>query len=157
KSLGYAFGEVSGRVEVVRDAHTAKEIFELRPGPKARLGRTIVSGTSRVDPRLVARRAGLVEGDSFSADALETGRGRLYNLGVFSSVHLGYEPDPARPDVANVVYTVREGKFRELRLGGGLGMESQRTDVHLMFLYSQSNFLGGLRTLRLRLEPGYVV
>ena len=60
------------------------------------------------------------------------------------------EDDPSR---ARVVLSVHESSFNELRLGGGLGLELQRTDAHLSLLYTRRNFLGGLRTLTLKLEP----
>ena len=48
-------------------------------------------------------------------------------------------------------------KLDPMRLGGGLGIERQREEVRLRGEWTIHNFLGGLRTLRLRVKPAYVV
>jgi translocation and assembly module TamA len=151
---GRAFATVEGRVEVDRDARVARIVLSAAPGPIARFAHVHVFGTERVDPRRVAIRTGLREGDRFDPAALDTARGRLWNLGVFSSVAVRFEPKEGDPAQVDVLVTVREGRRNELRLGLGLGFESQRTDVHASAIYTRYNFLGGLRTLRLRIEPG---
>jgi translocation and assembly module TamA len=156
KSLGHAWADVDGKVEVNRDALTAAVHLAVTPGPRARFGRVEVRGTVAVDGRRVAARAGIDRGQRFSLEAIEAARGRVYNLGIFSSVRIDYLHAPERDDVADVVINVHEAQFHELRLGGGFGLESQRTDVHLSMIYTKQNFLGGLRSLRLRLEPAYV-
>jgi outer membrane protein assembly factor BamA len=157
RRLGFAWAEVHGRVEVDRDALTARVRLEALPGPETTLGQIEVVGTGRIDPRLVLRRAALRTGERFSPDTLDAARGRINEVGVFSVVRLDYQRDPARNEVANVKIIVRPGQLNELRLGGGFGAESQRTDVHVALQYVRRSFLGGLRTLRLRLEGGYVV
>jgi translocation and assembly module TamA len=156
KALGYAWAEVDGKVEIERDAHTAEVRLSVTPGPRARFGGVEVRGTVAVDGRLVAARAGIDRGQPFSLESIEAARGRVYNLGIFSSVRIEYLHAPDHAEVAEVVITVREAQFHELRLGGGFGLESQRTDVHLSAIYTKRNFLGGLRSLKLRLEPAYV-
>jgi translocation and assembly module TamA len=156
KALGHAWADVDGRVEVDRDAHTAAVHLLVTPGPRARFGRVEVRGTRAVDGRRVAARAGIDRGQPFSLEAIEAARGRVYNLGIFSSVRIEYLHAPEHTEVADVVISVHEAQFHELRLGGGFGLESQRTDVHLSAIYTKRNFLGGLRSLRLRLEPAYV-
>jgi translocation and assembly module TamA len=156
KSMGYAWADAEGTIEVNRDTRQADVRIRVTPGPKAVFGRVEVRGTSRVNPARVARRAQIDRGDRFTLEALETARSSIYNLGVFSSVRVDYEHDAQHPAIANVIVTVHEAGFHSLKLGGGFGLESQRTDVHLLGSYSIRNFLGGLRTLELRLEPAYV-
>src|SRR5581483_8948080 len=60
------------------------------------------------------------------------------------------------PAVADVIVHVRESRLRELRVGGGLGLDFYRTDLHANVSYTLRNWLGGLRTLVLRLEPAWV-
>jgi translocation and assembly module TamA len=156
KNLGFAWADVKGEVDVDRDARSADLTFKVDPGPKATIGRVYVRGFSTIDPMLILEHADIRSGKTFDPQVLEDARGRIYNLGVFSSVKVEYERDPSQPDVADVIITVREGKFHELRLGGGAGFESTRYDAHLAGQYIKHNFLGGLRTLKLRLEPGWV-
>jgi outer membrane translocation and assembly module TamA len=70
-------------------------------------------------------------------------------------VRVELDPEPQeRPDI-----TIRllPGKLHELRLGGGVGFERQRQEVRARAEWTLRDFLGGLRTLRLRIRPAYVV
>jgi outer membrane protein assembly factor BamA len=156
KSLGFAWANVHGEVDVDRDARTADVLMKVDTGPKSRFGHVYVRGYAAIDPHLILEHAQIHEGAPFDPQVLEDARGRIYNLGVFGSVKLEYEHDPSHPELADVIITVHEGKFHELRLGGGFDFESTRYDVHLAAQYIKYNFLGGLRTLKLRLEPGWV-
>lgn len=156
KQLGFAWADVKGEVDVDRDAKSADLLFKVDPGPKARIGHVYVRGYETIDPRLILEHADIREGKGFDPQVLEDARGRIYNLGVFSSVKVEYEHDPSQPELADIVITVHEGKFHELRLGGGINFESTRYDLHVGGRYTKHNFLGGLRTLKLRAEPGWV-
>jgi len=156
KKIGFAWADVTGEVDVDRDARSADLTFKVDPGPKARIGHVYVRGYDVIDPRLVLEHADIKEGKPFDPQVLEDARGRIYNLGVFSSVKVEYEHDPSHPELADVIITVHEGKFHELRLGGGVNFESTRYDFHLSGDYTKQNFFGGLRKLQLRAEPGWV-
>lgn len=154
---GYAWATVDGTVEIDRDALLAQVRFTAVPGLVARFGRVEVEGNTKVRAIDIQRTADLDPGAKFSMDDLEGARGRVYNVGVFGSARVTYAHDPVDPSIANVKISVTEAQFHELRLGGGLGIEPNRNDVHLSLQYTKRNFLGGLRTVRLRLEPAYVV
>ncbi len=154
--LGYAWAKIDGGVEVNRDTQEAVIKMTATPGPLARFGYVHVRGTERVRQHDIERHANIKWGSKFSPDDLEDARGKIYNLGLFSSVHVEYEHSDEDPTVAEVIITVKEGPFNELRLGLGIGLESQRTDAHASIVYTRRNFLKGLRTLRLRLEPAWV-
>ncbi|MCA1662754.1 MAG: BamA/TamA family outer membrane protein, partial [Myxococcales bacterium] len=156
KQLGFAWADVKGEVDVDREAKSADLIFKIDPGPKTTIGRIYLRGYELIDPKLVLEHADIKEGKPFDPQVLEDARGRIYNLGVFSSVKVEYEHDPSHPELADVIITVHEGKFHELRLGGGVNFEATRYDAHLAAQYIRHNFLGGLRTLKLRIEPGWV-
>src|SRR5262249_22206267 len=86
---------------------------------------------------------------------LGTTQGRLYDLGVFSSVQVQLDPNPqAQPDV---LVRVAPGPLHQLQLGGGVGVQNEREEVRLRARWRIANFLGGLRTLELKLKPAYVV
>jgi translocation and assembly module TamA len=157
KKLGYAWATVDGRVEIDRDARTAQVTLAADPQAVCKLGYVHVQGTEKVDPRLLAIHTGLRRGDRFDPDDLEAARGKIYNLGLFSSVKVEItRVADAPPDVVDVMVLVKESTFRELRIGGGIGFESLRNDAHLAVRYTRRNWLGRLRTLQLRLEPAYV-
>ncbi len=152
---GHAWAEVKGVADINRDARLATLHYTINPGPLVTFGDVRVEGTRVVSPKDVIRQSGIIRGEPYRPVALDDARGKLYNLGLFSSVRPDLVHDPAHPDVADVKITVNETKLRELRLGAGLGFESQRTDVHVVGIYTQRNFFGGLRTLRFSVQPGY--
>ncbi len=156
KELGYAWATVQPAVTVNRDATTANIVIAVTPGTAATLGKIDIQGEYKVNPRKIAIHSGLETGQPFSPTVLENARAKVYNLGVFASVKVDYQHDPKRPDVADVVITVKEGTFHQLQLGGGVGLEFERMEVRLRAIYTRNNFLGGLRTLKLKLEPAYV-
>lgn len=167
RQMGYAWAEVEGRARVNRDKHAVEIALKIvhkdqpgagsmpGPGQRAVFGEVKVRGTRRVDPRLVARHAAIRPGQRFTQSALDLAQGRLYDLGMFASVKVEPVRDPRRPGVADVVITVSEGRFHEVRLGAGLGLESLRTEARVRAVYSQLDFLGGLRTLTTSAELGY--
>jgi translocation and assembly module TamA len=156
RERGYAFAKLdSAQVEVDRDARTARIAIVVSPGRKVRLGSLTIRGTDKVDAAALYRHAPLPTGDPYSPSVLAGLQGRLYSLGLFSTVQVEAVPDPEHPDIANVVVQVSEGKHRDLRIGAGVGIEPLRNDVHAELLYTQRRFLGGLRVLNVTVQPGY--
>lgn len=156
RERGYAFAKLdSGKVEVERDARTAVIDIALSPGIKVRIGTLSIQGTEKVDVAPLYRHAALPTGDPFTPAALAAVQGRLYSLGLFSTVQVEPVPNPQHPDVADVILRVKEGKHRELRIGAGVGIEPLRNEVHSEILYTQRRFLGGLRVFTATLQPGY--
>ncbi len=155
KDDGYAYGTIDGNVDVDRDQHAVDVAIDGKPGPRVRMGKTVIVGNDRIPAWKLYRRVAWKEGDVYNPGDLATTQGRLYNLGVFSSVRI--ELPPAPTDVADVVVHVTPGPLREMRLGAGVGADRAREEVRLRGEWTFSNFLGGLRKLRLRVLPAYVV
>jgi len=156
QELGYAWAKLDGRVEVNRDAMLARFILTVTLGPRAVFGEVHIHGTSRVDPRLIALHTGIRAGAPYRPSDVEDARGQIYNLGTFSSVRVEIAHAPEHPEIADLDVLVQETTFNEVRVGGGFGLEQQRTDAHASVTYSRHNWRGRLRTLRLRIEPAYV-
>lgn len=153
---GYAFARIaSADVAVDRDQRTAEIHLTADAGRKATIGEANIQGTVHVDAAALKKHAAVPTGDSYRPETLEGIQGRLYSLGLFSTVRVESVANTAHPEIADVQIAVSEGKHRELRLGVGFGIESLRTEVHAEALYTQRRFLGGLRTLQLTLQPGY--
>ncbi len=156
KERGYAFAQLEdAKVEVDRDARTAVIHIALVPGKPMTIGTLTIRGTDKVDVGPLYRHAALPSGDPYTPATLAAVQGRLYSLGLFSTVQVEPVPNPQRPDVADVVVQVKEGKHRELRVGAGVGIEPLRNEVHAELLYTQRRFLGGLRVFTATLQPGY--
>jgi translocation and assembly module TamA len=156
KTLGYAFADVAGDVVVDRDRHLADVTLRTDPGQKTRIGRVDVEGAYRVDRALLARHSLLRPGQLLTPEALQRARAKLYNLGFLSSVRVDYGHDAADPGAADVRLSVDEGAFDQWRLGLGVSLELQRSELRGRAEYTRYDFLGGLRRLRIRAEPAYV-
>jgi translocation and assembly module TamA len=154
--LGHAWPVVDGRVELDRDRRAARVIVNVDAGPIARLAGVRFEGLERVSERALARHLALRPGARFSPEALERARASLYYLGLFSSVRVEPAPVEDDPAAAAVLVRVQEGSRNELRLGAGVGLESQRASIEGSLVYTRRNFFGGLRTFRLRIDPGWV-
>lgn len=156
RKRGYAFAKLaSSEVTVDRDARTAQVNIVVAPGRKVILGELQIQGTQRVDAAALKRHAALPTGEGYKPEKLDEVQGRLYSLGLFSTVLVEPIENPQHPEIADVRITVKEGKHRELRLGVGFGIEPLRNDVHGELLYTQRRFLGGLRVLQLTGQAGY--
>lgn len=153
---GYAFPRYQrAEVLVERDAHTAAIELEVDPGSKTRLGNVLIEGTQHVDPEALRKHAGIRWGEPYKPQTIDSLQGRLYNLGLFSTVLVEPVHNPDHPEIADVHIAVKEGKHRELRLGVGVGIEPLRNELHGELVYTQRRFLGGLRVFQFTFQPGY--
>ena len=158
RKRGYAFARLTNaEVTVDRDTRTAEIHIAVDPGRKVVLGEVQVQGTERVDPAALKKHAALPTGEGYKPETLDALQGRLYSLGLFSTVLVEPVQNPQRPEATDVRILVKEGKHRDLRLGVGLGIEPLRNEAHGELLYTQRRFLGGLRLLQLTFQAGYAV
>ncbi len=154
---GYAFAQVSGRVDITLARHEALIRFEIAAGPKAVFGPITISGLERVPEDKVRASLSIAAGDDYSAAALEDARRALVNLGVFASVTL--ETDTADPASRRVPvhFVLREAPPRTLRLGAGARLDAVGLSGSLTAGWEDRNFLGGLRHFSIEARPGVVL
>ncbi len=156
RTLGYAWAEVQGDVVVDRDRHVADVTLKTDPGLKATVRNVEVSGAYDVDRRLYVKHSLLRAGTLLTPEAIEQARARLYNLGYLSSVRIDWRHNALHPEQADVRIALVEGAVNQWRLGLGLTLELQRSELRGRAEYTRYHWLGGLRRLRLRAEPAYV-
>lgn len=152
---GYAYAQVTGDVRVDRDRRAAAVALNADPGPHVRIGEVSVEGNDDIPAHAVLGRATFETGDLYDPFDITTTQSQIYDLGVFSSVRLELPRSPT--EVADVRIVVRPGLLNDLRVGAGFGADMARDEVHARVEYTRANFLGGLRKLRLRIKPAYVV
>ena len=156
RERGYAYAKVDGKAFVNRQEHTAVIELASDPGPLVHFGALRVEGHGRIPAYAIRHRMTFTPGDVYRPRELERSETRIYDLGVFSSVALKL-PEAPTPTADVAVQVAPALRLRELRAGGGLGIERQREEVRLRGDWTLRSFLGGLRTLRLSLKPAYVV
>jgi translocation and assembly module TamA len=153
KEQGFAYARVESTASVDRDRRLAWLAYKLEPGPLVRFGAVHFDGGGSVPRRSLLRQLTFAPGERFSPADIQLSQGRIYELGVFSSVRLQLPPEPT--DTADVTVALRPGPRHNVRLGGGLALENQRYEARLDAEWTVNGFLGGLRRLTLRVRPGY--
>jgi translocation and assembly module TamA len=152
---GYAHAEVSGVVEVDRTAHRAVVRLDADPGPLVRFGKVTIEGLKTVPESTVRARLAFGEGERFDPEALDATEGKLYALGLFSSVRADWARE-GRPEVSDITIKVTEGTRHEVRFGVGAGVDRTHWEVRARGGYVVHGILGSpLNTLRLDARPGY--
>jgi translocation and assembly module TamA len=154
---GYATGTVTQSALVRGAEGTADVTFRVDPGPRLRFGPISVVGTEDIPQEKVAAQAARLvkRGDWFDQRRLERIQARVFELGVFAGVRVNRgTPDLEHGEVP-VVVSVREAPFRTLRLGPSFGFEPTRWQVVGQASWTQRNWLGDLRELKLDGRGGY--
>jgi translocation and assembly module TamA len=76
-------------------------------------------------------------------------------MGVFGAVKVNRGAPDREAGTVPIVVDVSEAPFHSLRLGGGVGIESNRQEGRALAEYTDRNFFGGLRRFTLRGRAGY--
>jgi translocation and assembly module TamA len=159
RERGHAEASTAGEALIDVDDRTARLALALAPGPRYRFGSVIVRQEDRAvtDPAWISDEVSSAapEGALYADSALEEAQRRVWQMGVFAAAKVQTGAPDARTARVPVVVDVREAPFRTLRLGGGAGFDQVRQEVRLVAEWSHRNFLGGLRLLKLRAQPGY--
>ncbi|MDF2695604.1 MAG: outer membrane protein assembly factor YaeT precursor [Labilithrix sp.] len=157
-STGHAAAKVTRQAEVDLGTHRARLVYTVDPGPLGKFGPVKFEGLGDLPPGPVRRIFGVEEGHRYSSQEIAEGRQALLDLGVFASIDI--EEDLAefeRSQVVPITVKAQPAKLRALLLGGGVELDSLKTDAHVQAGWQNSNFLGGLRKLDLRYKPGIVL
>ena len=115
---GYAFVQITPKVEKVPGKHIVNIGFDIGEGPRVYVERINIVGNTRTEDKAIRREFKLAEGDAFNAEAVRKSRQRLMDLGYFGSVDITTAPGSA-PDRAVITTSVTEKATGEVTLGGG--------------------------------------
>ncbi|MFT3776183.1 MAG: POTRA domain-containing protein [Minicystis sp.] len=154
---GYAWAKVERRADVDLPNHFADLLFTVRLGPRARFGPIRFQGLRELPEGPVRRALDITEGEPYSTEALRAAERAVLDLGTFSSVAvLPSLREPPPPDGV-VPLTVRlvPQKLRSVTLGGGLELDSTRTEVHARVGWEHKNLFGGFRHFTIDFRPGF--
>jgi outer membrane protein assembly factor BamA len=174
---GHAYVKIkrAADVDVTRDL--ASLGFWVEPGPVVHLGQIDIKGLGKIPEEQIRLTMQLEPGDLYSLSELQSAERALLDLGVFSSVSvkpdLEHRSSARASDMAGadddakgaqgVIQTVpihvevQQSRFRSVHLGGGLQVDSQRTDLHLVAGWEDRNLFGGLRNFLVEFVPGAVI
>jgi outer membrane protein assembly complex protein YaeT len=140
---GYPDARVRGRFEAEDAAVRVR--FAIEPGERKRVGEVSVAGNRLTRAKVIHREIELARGDDISREKLLRSQHRLYQLGIFRSVRLSYEPlDPADPTLQRLEVAVEEGPPLASSVGVGYDTEA---DARISFSLSHDNVAGYDRTV----------
>src|SRR5262249_7968269 len=134
--------------------HVANVTFDVTPGVTARLGAITISGLDDLPEEPVRRALDLKEGEIYSASRLDAARIAVLRLGVFSDAEVTPRLDQPESAVVPIDVRLTRSELRDLKLGGGIELDTLRADIHLLTGWENRNFFGGLRHLTLDFRPG---
>ena len=157
---GYAHAQVRRAADVDLVRHVASLGYWVDAGPRARLGEIHISGLGNIPEDQVRRTLSLEPGEPYSRSDLDSAERALLDLGVFSSVSIQpklEQRDGVPADTVPLDVQLQASRFRSVRLGAGVQIDSQRADAHLVAGWEDRNFLGGLRSLQVEFRPGAVI
>ena len=154
EDAGYARAKL--KPTVWADRASSEAIVELvyDIGPKCKFGKIEVTG---VDGKLAdAGRDRLHDatGDTYSTSSIAKTQRHLYALQRFSTVQVQTDDDVADPTV-DVKVAVSQAARREIKLGGGFGIDPTAYEIRGRSGYSIAGFPTQMDTLTLDFRPAY--
>lgn len=157
---GYAFAKVHARAEVLADEHAVNIIIEGELGPPCKFGAVTISflGSKKqvqVPEALILAEVAVEEGRPYRVSELSTTQRRLFGLGVFSVVNVIPMLAEAEGDRVPVRIELSRSKYRQMRAGTGVLLESGKQDVHVSADFQHVNLFNRLLRLDFENRVGY--
>ena len=159
---GYAMATVRKSADVNLPENVAAAGFWVDAGEPCEVGEVTLSGLADLPEDRVRGALSLEPGDPYSQSDIDEAKRALLDLGVFSSVEIEPQVEQAqagpnqRPRIP-ILVKLEKAKLRSVHAGGGVLIDSLKSDVHLSFGWEDQSFMGGMRKLQLELVPGVVL
>jgi outer membrane protein insertion porin family/translocation and assembly module TamA len=159
---GYAKATVRKSADVNLPDNVAAAGFWVDAGEPCELGSVTLQGLADLPEDRVRGALSLKPGDAYSQSEIDEAKRALLDLGVFSSVEIEPQVEQAQPGPNQrpripILVKLEKAKLRSVHMGGGVLIDSLKSDVHLSFGWEDQSFMGGMRKLQLELVPGVVL
>lgn len=150
---GFAFAEVDAALDLSADHTRGRARFVISEREPVTVGRIEVRGARVTSESLIRGRIALSVGGLYKRSLVRLTEERLGQLGVFSSVSVGFEDPyvPARQKVVLVTLEEKKAQYLDVRPGFSTG-----EGVRITFEYGHRNALGEAIQLRLSSQLGYL-
>lgn len=150
---GYAFADVSTSIDISPNRRRARLRVSVREGEQVRVSAIYVRGARITRESLIRSRIALKVGEPYRLSDVRATEERLATLGVFSTVHVGFEDPyvPAREKVVVVDVAERVPQYVETRPGISSG-EGFRFAIE----YGHLNLFHRAIQLTVRTQLGYL-
>jgi outer membrane protein assembly factor BamA len=121
---GYAHPDVNRHAVVRTGPHLAQAWYRLAPNAQGIFGRTIVTGTHKVNPRIILRELAYQAGQPFDFRKIDKSRAAILNINLFSAVEFTAGNDPHHPHAVPITIAVQEKAQHSLNLALGYNTET---------------------------------
>ncbi len=145
---GYAFVDVSPRLDRHRDSKTIDITFEVNEGPRVYVERINIKGNTRTLDKIVRREIRVAEGDPYNKVLIDRSKSRIRALDYFTEVEITDKPGSA-PDRTELDVSVKEKATGSFSVGVGV---SSTENFIVDFSIEERNLMGRGQTLRFRVQ-----
>ncbi len=144
---GHLFARVEERVAFSPERTAARVDFEVKAGPKVRVGRILVQGIERTDEAVVRGALALDEDEILDPELVAQSQRNLIRLGIFNTVAIRIDAPDVVEEVKDLYVTVEERRRQYITWGAGYSMvEGTRS----FFEYGRINIFGQALQLQAR-------
>ncbi len=153
QDAGYAHAKLDATVFADRPHHEAIIQLDYALGPKCTFGEIKITGVKPDLADAARNRMQFATGDRYSTSAIIASKRALYGFGRFSTVQI--QPDQTAGAVVGIEVAVAEGARREIKLGGGVGVDPTAFEVRARMGYTIAGWPFPLDTVTLEARPAY--
>jgi outer membrane protein insertion porin family len=147
---GYAYADISPRIDHRVEEHEADITYVIDKGKQAYFEKIIIAGNTKTRDKVIRRQLSIYEQELFSGRRLKRGTRNLYRLDYFEDIKVNTTQGSA-PDKMIVNIDVTEKSTGAFSFGGGY---SNVDNLFFMASVNQRNLFGRGQTLGLRAQIG---
>jgi len=159
---GFAHARINTDVAVYPAERAVDVVFKAELGPSCTFGEVTIEyvGSASKTQRLIAEQlirdeVTVTKGRPYRMSELSNTQRRLFGLGVFSIVNVTPDLSDPTADVIPVHISLAPSKYQQLKLGGGVLLESGKQDVHVSADYEHVNLFNNLVRMSWENRVGY--
>ncbi len=145
---GYAFVDVTPRLDRHPDTKTIDITFEVNEGPRVYVERINVKGNTRTLDKIIRREIRVAEGDPYNKVLIDRSKSRIRALDYFTEVEITEKPGSA-PDRTELDVAVKEKATGSFSIGVGV---SSTENFIVDFSIEERNLMGRGQNLRFRVQ-----
>jgi len=147
---GYAYADISPRIDKDMEQHKADITYVIGKGPLVYFEKIIITGNTKTRDKVIRRQLKIYEQEQFSGKRLKRGTRNLYRLDYFGDLKVNTTQGSTR-DKMVVNLDVTEKPTGAFSFGGGY---SSVDNLFAMVSISQRNLFGRGQTLGLQAQLG---
>jgi len=153
QDAGYAHARLESTVYADRANRLAIVQLDYNLGPKCKFGPVEIAGVEGDLAGAVRARLQFKQGDQYSTQAIAATQRQLYAMARFSTVQV--QPAETESPVVGVKIALSEAARREVRLGGGFGIDPTAYETRGRVGYTIAGWPFPLDTVTFDLRPAY--